>query len=195
MTQIEATEAAATVDSADQRLLWTGAAANGALLLSYIAFAGSGPDPLAAIRYLTPSIVFCGGGIAAGYVAITWQVTHTAVRQLEAIAVVRLNVAKAQMASFKDVLTAPSMDPSVAELIWGRSADDQVRRLILERLKVAGSHTDSAPQLAQEALNDLDKYSNEGLRMIEKGKCWLSWSFVCATLSVGVLLGGAWLNI
>jgi hypothetical protein len=194
LTHLSPTEAAAAVDQIDQRLLWTGAAANGALLLSYVGFAGGADDAAAALRFLTLPILLGLAGFSFGATAITWGVARVAVRQLESLATFRLKLASAQLAAFKDVLTAPSLDASVAKVIWGDAADDQTRQLLLGRLQVAKEQTDQAQPAAEAALADMKTHSDEGLKLIVRGRRWLSWSFVSAALSVSVLAGTAWLD-
>lgn len=96
--------AEAQMDQANQRLLWTGAAANGALILALIGFAGNADDPVAALRTVTiPAL--CGiTGFTFGGTAISYALAHLAQRPLESIARAKIAMAHRQNEAFKDVL-------------------------------------------------------------------------------------------
>ena len=74
--------AAARVDQADQRLLWTGAA-DGALILALIGFAGNANDKMAALRMITIPAMICIAGFSFGGVAITHGLARLAHRLFE----------------------------------------------------------------------------------------------------------------
>lgn len=181
------------MDQAHQRLLWTGAAANGALLLGLIGFAGSADDPMAALRTITlPTI----GGIAGfifGGAAIIYGVRHLTQRPLEAIAKAKIAMSHRYNEAFKDVLTTPAIDPEVARLVWGDQADEQIRALILGRLTVAQDQTEKSPALFDEAILALKMSATEGIAHMRAAQRWLIASFAAAALGVVVLVGQAWM--
>jgi len=184
--------AEAQLDQAYQRLLWTGAAANGALLLALIGFAGSAEDPLAALRAITiPAI--CGlTGFVFGGTAISYAVAQLAQRPLEAIARAKIAMAHRHAEAFKDVLTTPAMDPALALLVWGDQADHQIRDLIASRLRTAQDQTEKSPALFDEAIHALRTSYANGIAHMRKARRWLAASFVAATLGVLLLVGHAW---
>ncbi|MBI1198539.1 MAG: hypothetical protein GC203_11810 [Phenylobacterium sp.] len=186
--------AEAQVDAAYQRLLWTGAAVNGALLLALIGFAGNADDPMAALRTITiPAI--CGiTGFNFGGVAISYAIARLTQRPLEAIARTRIAMAHRQMEGFKDVLTSPSMDESVAQLVWGDQADDQMRGLLKARLERAQSEWENSPAVFDAAMKDLNTSAQAGLKLQLTAQKWLVASFVAAALGVVVLVGQAWIT-
>lgn len=194
MTHLNPSEAASQVDQAVQRIVWTGAAANGALLLGYIGFAGNGADVMASLRYLTLPFALGLAGFSFGVTAITWGLARLNTRHLEALAVLRLDRAKSKLAAFKEVLTSPGMNAEVARLIYGGGADEQARKLIFDGLQVAKQHTEEAEPEADAALADLKMHSDEGLKLLERVRRSLTVSFLAAGLSVAAFAGSAWLE-
>jgi hypothetical protein len=184
--------AEAQVDTAYQRLLWTGAAANGALLLALIGFAGNADDPMAALRTITIPVI-CGiTGFNFGGVAISFAVARLTQRPLEAIARTRIAMAHRRMEGFQDVLTNPSMDEGVARLVWGDQADDQLRGLLKARLERAQSEWEKSPAVFEAAMKDLKASADAGLKLQLAAQKWLVASFVAAALGVVALVGQAW---
>lgn len=192
MTNTTQAEARALSDQADQRLLWAGAAANGALILAYISFAGNSDDVRETLRFVSIPLIFALTGFSFGGTAISWAIARVAYRQAEGVAYAQLQSANTSMAAFQEVFSAPSVDPTVAALIWGDGADDEVRRLIFERLQVAKARTDEAPAAAKEALRKLEDASNAGLATVTRARRWLWASFATGALSVAWLVGAAW---
>lgn len=186
--------AEAQVDAAYQRLLWTGAAANGALLLALIGFAGNADDSVAALRTITIPAVFGITGLMFGGTAISYAIARLTQRPLEAIARTKIAMAHRQMGAFKDVLTTPAMDPAFAELVWGDQADDQVRTLILGRLTAAKEAADKSPATFDEAMASLRVCADEGMALQQTAHKWLVASFVAAALGVAALVGQAWVT-
>lgn len=186
--------AEAQMDQANQRLLWTGAAANGALLLALIGFAGNADDPVAALRTVSiPAI--CGiTGFTFGGTAISYALAHLAQRPLESIARAKIAMAHRQNEAFKDVLSTPAMDPAFAQLVWGDQADHQTRALILGRLAAAKDQTEKSPALFEEAMQALRASYAEGIAHMRAAQRWLVASFVAAALGVVLLIGQAWID-
>lgn len=180
------------MDAAYQRLLWTGAAANGALLLALIGFAGSADDPMAGLRTITIPAAVGLTGFMFGGTAISYAIARLTQRPLEAIARTKIAMAHRQMGAFKDVLTTPALDPKFAELVWGDQADDQVRTLILGRLTAAKEATDKSPATFDEAMASLRVCADEGMALQQTAQKWLVASFVAAALGVAALVGQAW---
>lgn len=186
--------AEAQVDQADQRLLWSGAAANGALLLALIGFAGNADDPVAALRTITYPVVFGIAGFSFGGVAITHGLARLAQRPLEAIERAKIVRSYRLMGAFKEVLTTPAMDVGVAQLIWGDQANDQMRTLLLGRLTAAQKATDDSPVLFAEAIKALETCADEGITSLRTAQRWLWASFVAAAFGVVALVGQGWIQ-
>lgn len=186
--------AEAQMDQANQRLLWTGAAANGALILALIGFAGNADDPVAALRTVTiPAL--CGiTGFTFGGTAISYALAHLAQRPLESIARAKIATAHRQNDAFKDVLSTPAMDPAFARLVWGDQADHQTRALILGRLAAAKDQTEKSPALFEEAMQALRASYAAGIAHMRAAQRWLVASFVAAALGVVLLIGQAWID-
>ena len=74
------------LDQSKQRLLWTGAAANGALILALISFAGGADDQAVALRMVTIPVAVAISGFSFGGIAITLGAARIAQRLVEAVA-------------------------------------------------------------------------------------------------------------
>lgn len=184
--------ATAQVDQSNEKLLWTGAAANGALILALIGFAGGADDQIAALRTITLPMILCVAGFSFGGTAIMHGAARLAQRLLEANAHAKLELAHHQAAAFKDVFETSSVDPEVARLVWGDQADDEVRKLLVGRLTNANASTETSGATFEEGFAELQacaKASNSHLRAAQR---WLGASFAIAAVSVVVMLGQAW---
>ncbi|MDO8380071.1 hypothetical protein [Phenylobacterium sp.] len=194
MNQHSLSEATTQIDQLDQRLLWTGAAANGALLLALIGFAGNSDDGAGALRDLTIPIALGVLGFLFGGTAISFGAVRLALRPLEALAQLRIDRANRNSEGFKDVLCAPSMDADVAQLVWGDQADDEVRKLLHGRLAAAKEAWEKSPGEFEEAMQSLTKHAHEGLSVLKTARRWLVASFIAAMLAVTALLALAWIR-
>jgi len=188
------TSVTAQVDQADQRLLWTGAAANGALILALIGFAGNANDMMAALRMITIPALISIAGFSFGGAAITNGLARLAQRLFEPIAQAKITMAHRQMGAFKEVMTTPSMDPGFATLVWGDQAEDQMRALLHGRLQAAQAATDQSPALFEEAIKSLQAATDAGAAHLRTAQRWLWASFVAAAIAVIVLLGQVWIT-
>lgn len=184
----------AQVDQADQRLLWTGAAANGALILALIGFAGNASDTVAALRMITLPALISIAGFSFGGTAITHGLARLAHRLVEPIAQTKIAMAHRQMGAFKEVMTMPPMDPEFARVVWGDQAEDQMRMLLHGRLQAAQAATDQSAPLFEEAIKSLQAATDAGTARLRMAQRWLWASFVTAAIAVMVLLGQVWLT-
>lgn len=185
--------AAAQVEQADQRLLWTGAAANGALILALIGFAGNANDKMAALRMITIPAMIGIAGFSFGGVAITHGLARLAHRLFEPAAQAKITMAHRMKGSFREVLTTPPMDPNFARLVWGDQADEKMRELLMGRLKAAQDATEKSPMMFAEAMETLKDSAANGMVHLRTAQRWLGASFAAAALAVVVLLGQAWI--
>ena len=185
--------ATAKMDEADQRLLWTGAAANGALVLAMIGFAGNVDDPVAALRMVTIPSLVCIAGFSFGGVAITHGLARLAHRLFEPAAQAKITMAHRMMGSFREVLTTPAMDANVARLVWGDQADDEMRALLLGRLTAAQDATDRSAVVFNEAMETLKASADEGITHLRTAQRWLHASFVAAAFGVVALVSQGWI--
>lgn len=181
------------LDQSSQRLFWSGAAANGALTLALISFAGGADDQIAALRTITLPVVVAIAGFSCGGVAIKFSGARLAQRLVDAVAHRKLVLAHYQQTAFKEVLSSPSMDASTAQLVWGDRAEDEIRKLILGRLANAQAETDRSQQIFDDAMATLEVSTKTGERLFTKANYWLQVSFVAAALAVVTLLVQAWL--
>lgn len=185
--------ATAQVDPAEQRLLWTGAAANGALILALIGFAGNANDTMAALRMVTIPALIGIAGFSFGGAAITHGLARLAHRLFEPAAQAKIAMAHNMAGAMKEVLTTPAMDAEVARLVWGDQADDQMRALLFARLQAAQAATDNSPVMFNEAMETIKAATDAGIAHLRKAQQWLWASFVAATVAVVVLVGQAWI--
>lgn len=181
------------VDQSNQRLFWTGAAANGALILALISFAGGADDQAAALRMVTIPVLIAISGFSFGGVAITLGAARLAQRLVEAVAHKRLALALDQQGAFKNVLSSPSMDSSVAQHIWGDRASDEIKKLILGQLINAQAETEKSQLNFREAIATLEASNKAGYILLTKANRWLQASFAAAALAVVTLMAQAWL--
>lgn len=181
------------VDQSNQRLLWTGAAANGALILALIGFAGGADDPADALRTITLPVAVAIAGFSFGGAAIMLGGARLAQRLVDAVAHKKLALAQHQQAAFKNVLSSPSMDARVAQLVWGDRADDEIRKLILGQLANAQAETDKSQHTFDDAMATLEASIKTGHGLLAKANRWLQASFVAAALAVVTLMAQAWL--
>lgn len=184
--------ATAQVDQSHEKLLWTGAAANGALILALVAFAGGADDQSAALRMITLPAVLGVAGFSFGGTAIMYGAARLAQRLHEANAYAKIALAHQQMAAFKDVFESPSVDPEVARLVWGDQADDEVRKMLVGRLANAKASTDKSGATYEEGLAELQACAKAGSSRLQTAQRWLGASFATAAVGVVVLLGQAW---
>lgn len=184
--------ATAQVDQSNEKLLWTGAAANGALILALVGFAGGADDQIAALRTITIPAILCVTGFSFGAAAIMHGAARLAQRLLEATAHATIALAHHQAAAFKDVFETPSVDPIVARLVWGDQADDEVRKLLVGRLANAKASTDRSDATFQEGFAGLEACAKAGDLHLRAAQRWLGASFAAAAVAVVVLLGQAW---
>lgn len=184
--------ATAHVDQSTEKLLWTGAAANGALILALVGFAGGADDQLAALRAITLPVILAVAGFSFGGAAITHGAARLAQRLLEANAHAKIALAHHQAAAFKDVFETPTIDPEVARIVWGDEADDEVRKLLLARLTNAKASTDKSDATFEEGFAGLEACAKAGNWHLRVAQRWLGASFATAAVAVVVLLGQAW---
>lgn len=95
--------ATAQVDQSNEKRLWTGAAANGALILALVGFAGGADDQSAALRMITLPAILSVTGFSFGGTAIMHGAARLAQRLLEANAHAKIALVHHQAAAFKDV--------------------------------------------------------------------------------------------
>lgn len=186
--------ATAQVDQSNEKLLWAGAAANGALILALIGFAGGAEDQIAALRTITLPAIIGVTGFSFGGTAITHGAAGLAQRLLEANAHAKLALAHHQAAALKEVFETPSVDPEVARLVWGDQADDEVRKLLVGRLTNAKASTDKSDATFEEGFAGLEACAKVGHLHLRAAQRWLGASFVMAAVAVAVLLGQAWIT-
>lgn len=181
------------VEQSSQRLLWTGAAANGALLLALISFAGGAYDQAASLRMVTIPVAIAISGFSFGGVAISLGAARLAQRLVDAVAHRKLVLALDQQAAFKNVLSSPSMDADLAQHIWGERAGDEIKKLILGQLINAQAETEKSQQTFNEAIATLEASNKTGHDLLTKATRWLQASFAAAALAVVTLMAQAWL--
>ena len=181
------------VDQSNQRLLWTGAAANGALILALIGFAGGADDQAASLRTVSVPVAIAISGFSFGGVSISLGAARLAQRLVDSVAHRKLALALDQQAAFKNVLSSPSMDPNVAQHIWGERAGDEIKKLILGQLINAQAETEKSQQNFNEAIATLEASNKTGHDLLTKANRWLQASFAAAALAVVTLIAQAWL--
>lgn len=184
--------ATAQVDQSNEKLLWTGAAANGALILAMVGFAGGADDQIAALRMITLPAMLGVAGFSFGGAAITHGTARLAQRLLEVNAHAKIALAHHQAAAFKEVFQTPSVDPEVARLLWGSEADKEIHKLLAGRLANAKVSSAKSDATFADGLADLNACATAGNTHLKLAQRWLRASFATAALAVGVLLGQAW---
>lgn len=181
------------IDQSNQQLLWTGAAANGALILALIGFAGGAENQEAALRMVTIPILAAITGFSFGGVAIALGAARLAQRLRDAVAQRELALAFNQQAAFKNVLSGPSVDAGVAQHIWGERAGDEIRKLILQQLINAQAETEKSEQTFRAAMATLEESNKTGHRLLTRANRWLQASFCGAAIAVVALIAQGWI--
>lgn len=194
MNQLSLSEITSKVDDLYHRLLWTGSAANGALLLALVNSAANGSDNAASLRSLTIPIGLGAIGFLLGGAAINCGIARTALRPQEALAQTRIERANRKLEGFEEVLSASPLDPGVAQLVWGENAEEEARKLLRDRLLRAQEAWNESPREFETAIQELADSARSSRSLLRGARYWLAGSFVMATLSIGALVVPAWMN-
>jgi hypothetical protein len=181
-------EAQARFDDRKQRLTWTGAAANGALLLASLAHMSTTGD----IRAGTPQLLLSLTGFALGGGAITWGLAALALRPSEAVQRIRAEFAQSRLEMFKAVLREPPMHPEVARLTYGEDADEKSKELLRELLAKAQLAWDESPKEASTAFEELSRLAKIGAGRDLLSRRLLVISFALAGAAVFATVVKAW---
>jgi len=183
-------------DEVEQRLVWTGAAANGAFILALTNVVANASDFAATTIDLLWSFSFSGAGFVCGAIAIGVASDLYAVRRREAVAQARLQIANRDLHALRDVLMQGAMPDGLADLMTtDHELQEAVKALRYQLLQTAMHAAEEAPGIAEKALAELNELATEGGAIAGRSRGWLVGSLLLAAASVLAFVLHPWISI
>lgn len=138
--------------TASDRLVWTGAAVNGAVLIAFANIVAGVESPDSALRALAVPMLLAGVGMIIGANAVQEAVAAAAANMLEALHRDQADRAYEEARLGPDLFERP-INPDDSSFIFGDAGDDQARRMLAELMKLRMEKAEAAGAAFETAID------------------------------------------